>query len=227
MSKAMKITVIALLLVVGFVLSIGAGCALGPRTPPSSSQGLDIVAEAWEKHQQISLHYFKILQDYIENYYDPNANYGIYVRTMWLLRDDIMAQKIFSETPNGPQGFEMTIKLGVLHCRKAFENYQMTKDAESLFYGITMASEVLTYAETFDIELPSEALELLNRMVNEKKPPTVEEARQAFIQSLITGLKPGDPLWMREIVKVIKPVDPIREHFIRSKGIDGLGDSTH
>ena len=47
MSKA-KITVIALLLVVSLALSFGVGCALGARTPPSPSQGLDIVAEAWD-----------------------------------------------------------------------------------------------------------------------------------------------------------------------------------
>jgi len=63
MSKAMKIMVIALLLVVGFVLSFGAGCALGSRTPPSSSQGLDIVAEAWNI----------IFQDYVDtDRLDPN-----------------------------------------------------------------------------------------------------------------------------------------------------------
>ena len=47
MSKALKITIIALLLVASFALSFGTGCAPGSRTPPSSSQGLDIVAEAW------------------------------------------------------------------------------------------------------------------------------------------------------------------------------------
>jgi len=56
MSKAMKIMVIALLLVVSFALSFGAGCVLGSRTPPNSSQGLDIVAEAWNI----------ILQDYVD-----------------------------------------------------------------------------------------------------------------------------------------------------------------
>jgi len=56
MSKAMKIMVIALLLVLSFALSFGAGCVQGSKTPPNSSQGLDIVAEAWNV----------IFQDYVD-----------------------------------------------------------------------------------------------------------------------------------------------------------------
>ena len=55
MSKVLKIMVIALL-VVSLALSFGAGCALGTRTPPSSSQSLDIVEEAWNI----------IFQDYVD-----------------------------------------------------------------------------------------------------------------------------------------------------------------
>ncbi len=55
MLKALKIMVIALL-VVSLALSFGAGCALGTRTPPSSSQGLGIVEEAWNI----------IFQDYVD-----------------------------------------------------------------------------------------------------------------------------------------------------------------
>ncbi|TET18186.1 MAG: S41 family peptidase [Dehalococcoidia bacterium] len=55
MSKILKIMVIALL-VVSLALSFGAGCALGTRTPPSSSQSLDIVEEAWNI----------IFQDYVD-----------------------------------------------------------------------------------------------------------------------------------------------------------------
>ena len=54
MSKKIKITVITLLLVVSLALSFGAGCALGNRTP--SSQGLDVVEEAWNI----------IFQDYVD-----------------------------------------------------------------------------------------------------------------------------------------------------------------
>jgi carboxyl-terminal processing protease len=46
MSKIIKIMVIALL-GVSLALSLGAGCALGIVTPPSSTQGLDVVEEAW------------------------------------------------------------------------------------------------------------------------------------------------------------------------------------
>ena len=56
MSKAVKIMVIALLLVASFVLSSGAGCAVGSRTPPSPGQGLDVVTEAWNT----------IFQDYVD-----------------------------------------------------------------------------------------------------------------------------------------------------------------
>jgi len=55
MSKALKIMVIALL-VVSLALSFGAGCALGTRTPAGSSQGLGIVEEAWNI----------IFQDYVD-----------------------------------------------------------------------------------------------------------------------------------------------------------------
>ena len=55
MSKVLKIMVIVLL-VVSLALSFGAGCALGTRTPPSSSQSLDIVEEAWNI----------IFQDYVD-----------------------------------------------------------------------------------------------------------------------------------------------------------------
>ena len=55
MSKALKIMVIALL-VVSLALSFGTGCALGTRTPAGSSQGLGIVEEAWNI----------IFQDYVD-----------------------------------------------------------------------------------------------------------------------------------------------------------------
>jgi carboxyl-terminal processing protease len=55
MSRILKIMVIALL-GVSLVLSFGAGCALDTRTPPSSSQSLDIVEEAWNI----------IFEDYVE-----------------------------------------------------------------------------------------------------------------------------------------------------------------
>ena len=56
MSKAVKIMVIALLLVASFVLSSGAGCAPGSGTPPSPGQDLDVVTEAWNI----------IFQDYVD-----------------------------------------------------------------------------------------------------------------------------------------------------------------
>ncbi len=56
MSKTIKIMVIALLLVSSLVLSFGAGCALGARTPSSPGQSLDIVTEAWNI----------IFQDYVD-----------------------------------------------------------------------------------------------------------------------------------------------------------------
>ena len=55
MSRVLKITVIALL-VVSLAVSLGTGCALGTRTPPVASQGLDVVEEAWNI----------IFQDYVE-----------------------------------------------------------------------------------------------------------------------------------------------------------------
>jgi carboxyl-terminal processing protease len=55
MLKIAKIMVIALL-GASLTLSFGTGCALGTRTPPSSTQGLDVVDEAWNI----------IFQDYVE-----------------------------------------------------------------------------------------------------------------------------------------------------------------
>ena len=55
MSKILKIMVIVLL-GVSLALSFGAGCALGTRTPPGSTQGLDVVDEAWNI----------IFQDYVD-----------------------------------------------------------------------------------------------------------------------------------------------------------------
>jgi carboxyl-terminal processing protease len=55
MLKIVKIMVIALL-GASLALSFGAGCALGTRTPPGSTQGLDVVGEAWNI----------IFQDYVE-----------------------------------------------------------------------------------------------------------------------------------------------------------------
>jgi carboxyl-terminal processing protease len=46
MSKILKIMVIALL-VMNLALFFGAGCAVGIKAPPSSTQSLDIVEEAW------------------------------------------------------------------------------------------------------------------------------------------------------------------------------------
>lgn len=55
MSRVLKITVIALL-VMSLAVSLSAGCALGTRTPPAASPGLDVVGEAWNI----------IFQDYVE-----------------------------------------------------------------------------------------------------------------------------------------------------------------
>jgi len=56
MSKAVKIIALTLLLVVSLALSLGAGCALEDRTPPSLGPGLDSIAEAWDI----------ILNDYVD-----------------------------------------------------------------------------------------------------------------------------------------------------------------
>ncbi len=177
------------------------------------------MAEAWEKHHHIALNYFNLLQDYLKNYYDPNANYGVYVRSGWLLQDSVLSQLIGDETPEENEVIELTGKLAALHCQKAFEHYQKTKDKESLFYFITMAAAVQAYADHHYIELPFVVKSMLQRMAIDSKPPTVEEIWQEFIRSLTTGVKPGTPLWMRELVKGIKPVDPIKEHFLRSKAM--------
>jgi len=55
MSRMPKIMIVALL-VVSLVLSFGAGCVLGTRTTSGSSQGLEVVEEAWGI----------IFQDYVE-----------------------------------------------------------------------------------------------------------------------------------------------------------------
>jgi len=177
------------------------------------------MAEAWEKQQRIALNYFKLLQDYLKNYYDPNANYGVYVRVGWLLQDAVLRQYIGEETPEQNEVIQLTVKLAALHCQKAFEHYQKTKDKESLFYFISLASEVQLFADHYYTELPFAVKSMLQRMANDKKPPTVEEAWKEFIRFLTTGVKPGTPLWMRELVKGIKPVDPIKEHFLRSKAM--------
>ncbi len=179
------------------------------------------MAEVWEKHHRIALNYFKLLQDYLKNYYDPNANFGVYVRNLYLMQDDVLSQEIFDETPEEKEVIELTAKLASLHCQKAFENYQKTKDKESFFYFITMAAEVQAHADYYYEELPFAVKSMLQRMFNDSKPPmvTVEEAWQKFIRFLITGVKPGTPLLMRELIKAIKPVDPIKEHFLRSKAM--------
>jgi len=177
------------------------------------------MAEAWEKHHHIALNYFKLLQDYLKNYYDPNANYGVFVRAGRLLQDSVLSQLIGDETPEEKEAIELTAKLASLHCQKAFEHYQKTKDKESLFYFITMAAAVQAYALHHYMELPFAVKSMLKRMAIDSKPPTVEDAWQEFIRSLITGVKPGAPLWMRELVKGIKPVGPIKEHFLRSKAM--------
>lgn len=57
MSKRMKISLITLVLVIGLVLSFGAGCTLATRTTlPSTDQGFDVVKEAYDI----------ILQNYVE-----------------------------------------------------------------------------------------------------------------------------------------------------------------
>lgn len=177
------------------------------------------MAEAWEKQQRIALNYFELMQDYLKNYYDPNANYGVYVRVLWLSQDDVLRQYIGDETPEQNEVIQLTVKLAALHCQKAFEHYQKTKDKESLFYFISLASEVQLFADHYYMELPFAVKSMLQRMANDKKPLTVEEAWQEFIRFLTTGVKPGTPLWMRELVKGIKPVDPIKEHFLRSKAM--------
>ncbi len=177
------------------------------------------MAEAWEKQQRIALNYFKLLQDYLKNYYDPNANYGVYVRAWWLLQDDVLRQYIGDETPEQNEVIQLTVKLAALHCQKAFEHYQKTKDKESLFYFISLASEVQLFNDHYYMELPFAVKSMLKRMAIDSKPPTVEEAWQKFIRSLTTGVKPGTPLLLRELFKGIKPVDPIKEHFLRSKAM--------
>ncbi len=47
MSKTIRNSLIALLLVVSLVLSFGAGCTLGTRTSSVSNQGLDVIEQAW------------------------------------------------------------------------------------------------------------------------------------------------------------------------------------
>lgn len=177
------------------------------------------MAEAWEKHHHIALDYFKLLQDYLKNYYDPNANYGAFVRAGWLLQDSVLSQLIGDETPQEKEVIELTAKLASLHCQKAFEHYEKTKDKESLFYFITMAGAVQAYSHHHYMELPSAVKSMLTKMATDSKPPTVEDAWQEFIRFLTTGIKPGIPLLMRELVKGIKPVDPIKEHFLRSKAM--------
>lgn len=177
------------------------------------------MAEAWEKHHHIALNYFKLLQDYLKNYYDPNANFGVYVRAGWLMEDAVLSQLIGDETPEENEVTELTAKLASLHCQKAFEHYQKTKDKESLFYFLTMAAVVQAHADHYYEELPSAVKSMLQGMFNDSKPPTVEEAWQKFIRFLITGVKQGTPLLMRELIKAIKPVGPIKEHFLRSKAM--------
>ena len=177
------------------------------------------MAEAWEKHHNIALNYFKLLQDYLKNYYDPNANYGVFVRAGWLLQDSVLSQLIGDETPEEKEVIELTAKLASLHCQKAFEHYQKTKDKESLFYFLTMAAVVQAHADHYYEELPFAVKSMLQIMFNDSKPPTVEDAWQEFIRFLITGVKQGTPLLMRELVKGIKPVGPIKEHFLRSKAM--------
>ena len=177
------------------------------------------MAEAWKKHHKIALNYFELLEDYFKNYYDPNANYGVYLRTGWLLQDAVLGQYIGDKAPEEKEVVELTAKLTSLHCLKAYENYQKTKDKESLFYCITMAAMMQAYAVENNIELPPDVKSMLQKMANDSKPPTVEDAWQEFIRFLTTGVKPGDPLWMRELVKGIKPVDSIKEHFLRSKAM--------
>ena len=175
-------------------------------------------ATAWEAHRKLGLAYFALMKKYLRDHYDPNANWGAILRTGWLLRDEVLRQLIGDDTSDDFEASELTAKLCILHCQKAFEHYRETKDAESLFYCITLAAELQLISDEHSRQLPFAIKSRLQRMFNDTKPPTVEEAWQSWIRSLITGIKPGDPLWERELAKAAsKPMDPIREHYERSK----------
>ena len=177
------------------------------------------MSKAWKEHHKITLNYFELLEDYLKNYYDPNSNYGVSLRIGWLLQDAALGQYIGDKAPEEKQIVELTAKLTALLCQKAYENYQKTKDKESLFYCFTMAATMQAYAVENNIEIPFAVKSMLQKMANDSKPPTVEEAWQELIRFLTTGVKPGDPLWIRELVKGIKPVDSIKEHYLRSKAM--------
>ena len=192
-----------------------------------SSDSEEKLAEAWKNHGKLALAYFALLKEYLRDYYHPDANWGTTLRIGWLMDDEVLRQSIGSEELYDVETTEMTGKLAVLLCEKAFEQYRKSRDEESLFYFLTFVALVQAHGDQHYDELSFVAQSMLQRMAEETKPATVEQAWQAWLRSLSTGIKPGDPLWLRELAKVAKrlesPSDPIREHFQRTQMMERMG----
>jgi hypothetical protein len=183
------------------------------------------IGEEWEKHGKLALAYFALVKEYLRDYYDPKANWGTYLRIGLMLGDEVLRQHLGSEPSD--ESMDLTGELAILHCEKAFEHYQKTKDEESLFYVLTLAAELQAHGSEHYEGLSEAVLSLLKRLRDEHKPATLEQAWQRWLKTLITGIKPGDPLWLREIAKAVtrleSPSDPIKEHFQRTQMMERMG----
>jgi hypothetical protein len=183
------------------------------------------IGEAWEKHGKLALAYFALMKEYLRDYYDPNANWGAFLRIGWMLGDEVLRQQLGAEESD--ETTDLTGELAILHCEKAFEHYQKTQDQESLFYVLTLAAELQAHSYEHYDSLSEPVLSLLKRLIDEHKPATVEEAWQQWLKTMTTGIKAGDPLWLRELAKAANKLanssDPIRAHYERTKMMERMG----
>jgi hypothetical protein len=188
----------------------------------------DRLAEAWDGHGKLAMAYFALLKEYLRDYYDPDANWGAKLRVGWLLSDEVLRQLTGSEELYDVETTDMTAKLTMLHCEKAFEQYRTTRDEESFFYFLTLVAEVQAHGGEYYRELPFVIQSMLQRMAEETKPPNIEEAWQLWLRNMTKGFEPSAPPWLRELAKAAnrleKPsADPIREHFERTQMMERMG----
>jgi hypothetical protein len=175
--------------------------------------------EAWNHLRKLTIAYGALMTEYFRDYYDPKAAWGATLRIGWIMQNDVLNQLIGdADDIDTNESFELTTQLAVQHCRAAFEHYWETRDAKSLFYFLTLAAEITMNSEEKLKELPFVVRSWLLRAARDTRPAEFVNHRKRFIDSLISGLKPRDPLWVREIaIPIEEPKDPIRDHWERSK----------
>lgn len=192
-----------------------------------SSDNEDRLAEAWKAHGKLALAYFALMKEYLRDHYDPDANWGAILRVGWLMNDEVLRQLTGSEELYDVETTDMTAKLIMLHCEKAFEQYRRANDEESLFYFLALVAAVQAHGGEYYDELPFVIQSRLQRMAEETKPGAVEAVWQLWLRSMIKGYGPAAAPWLRELAKAVKklesPSDPIKEHFQRTQMMERMG----